>query len=298
MRTDFHRVSKIKPSDYKYLFSFSLPGINDAAVNMALLSATRSGRTIMESVYSLNKNGLMYVSGSHSVHPYGGEGIKFKFFSGSDAKCDICGANFIHGDVWQHKSGECIILGHICASKYSLFANRDSWDKEYKKIKKMSFDSRIRAEKNTIRISALRLYLSKNREMYSLLCLDHPIVKDMRGRLINFPQRGLSEKQISFLKRLNEDAKKRESIPLENRKKAPNGRLLVSGMVLGLKEQASEYGTVTKMIVELTGDYKGSKVWCTAPKQINKNDNIDFKATFQISDRDPYFAFGKRPVLV
>lgn len=76
---------------------------------------------------------------------------------------------------------------------------------------------------------------------------------------------------------------------------APSGRVTVTGLVLSLKTQESDWGITTKMLVKLENN---AKVWLTAPADVERGDTITVKATFEISKDDKSFAFGKRPTLV
>lgn len=54
-RKDIHRPAEIKPTDYKYLFSYSYPGLNGApGINLTLLAAVRTGETQKEPVYGFD----------------------------------------------------------------------------------------------------------------------------------------------------------------------------------------------------------------------------------------------------
>ena len=75
---------------------------------------------------------------------------------------------------------------------------------------------------------------------------------------------------------------------------ATNGRQVVVGTILSVKEKWGEYGMQIKMTVK-TSD--GWKLYCTLPKNIIKagpGDTVELTVTVQKSD-DDYFAFGSRP---
>jgi hypothetical protein len=71
----------------------------------------------------------------------------------------------------------------------------------------------------------------------------------------------------------------------------------VTGVVLSMKEQATDFGVVTKMLMKLENN---AKVWLTCPAkaEINRTDTVTITATFERSKDDPSFSFGKRPVVV
>jgi len=76
---------------------------------------------------------------------------------------------------------------------------------------------------------------------------------------------------------------------------APEGRQEFSGTVIATKEQHGDYGWSLKLIIEADAGYK---VWVTCPaaiREVEKGQRVKFTATLTRSDRDPSFAFGKRP---
>lgn len=82
---------------------------------------------------------------------------------------------------------------------------------------------------------------------------------------------------------------------LEQGVEAPTGKQLVEGEVVTLKTQESMYGTTYKMVVKTAA---GWAVWVTVPvaiSEVKKGQQVRFTATLERSDRDPLFAFGKRP---
>lgn len=87
-----------------------------------------------------------------------------------------------------------------------------------------------------------------------------------------------------------------------------SGRQEVDGVVLTGKYQESFYGSTLKLLVL---DYRGFKVWCSAPKgfsqQIDRDDEgylipqaargLQIKMKVTLEPKDAGFAFGTRPVL-
>jgi len=74
----------------------------------------------------------------------------------------------------------------------------------------------------------------------------------------------------------------------------PEGRLVITGTLLAMKWQESQYGRTLKMLVQ---DDRGFRVWGTVPSSLdaNRNDRIQFTAAVTQSDRDSKFGFFKRP---
>lgn len=112
----------------------------------------------------------------------------------------------------------------------------------------------------------------------------------------------LSEKMIPAITRLaaKHDAyeQKMAERAAENEAAAdcPQGkRLEIVGTVLSLKEQESQFGTVTKMLVKHESGYK---VWSTLPAALwdaKVGDVVTFVATIERSPSDAKFGFASRP---
>jgi hypothetical protein len=77
---------------------------------------------------------------------------------------------------------------------------------------------------------------------------------------------------------------------------APTGRVKVTGRILSLKTQESDFGPTEKMLLQLENN---SRVWLTVPgkAEIIKGDTITVTATFTPSKDDKSFAFGSRPTM-
>lgn len=84
----------------------------------------------------------------------------------------------------------------------------------------------------------------------------------------------------------------------------PEGRNVVTGTILSLKDVASDYGVTEKMVVE---DERGFRVYVTVPsglhvqmgecdwRGVRRGDRVTFTATLERSKDDETFGFGKRP---
>lgn len=116
----------------------------------------------------------------------------------------------------------------------------------------------------------------------------------------------LSEKQLAAIAPAIEREIRNEQIAAEREAqhaslvsagiRAPQGKVQVTGKILGFKTQESEfYGETLKMIVE---SVEGWKVYVTAPAgsaNANVGDTVTFSATLTPSQDDVLFAYGKRP---
>ncbi len=128
-------------------------------------------------------------------------------------------------------------------------------------------------------------------------------VKDVLAKLNRYGS--LSDKQVAAveqsLARDIERVKAKAAEAIEVKGDAPEGRMEVTGTVLTVRSQFSDYGESLKMLLKLENN---SKVWVTVPSAACDGEGglrgrvITIRATFERSKDDRSFAFGKRPTLV
>jgi hypothetical protein len=130
----------------------------------------------------------------------------------------------------------------------------------------------------------------------------------------------LSERQIETGQVALQRAKEREvkfqaqaaadAVLIAQGVQAPEGKVTVTGEVVSVKWHDNDFGGALKMVVQSD---EGWKVWVTVPKSlqgtsalvsggewkftedVSAGQRVEFTATLTRSDRDPLFAFGKRP---
>lgn len=127
--------------------------------------------------------------------------------------------------------------------------------------------------------------------------VDHHIASDVFGKLKRYGS--ISEAQVALLHKikaqLEERAQQAASEP-QPTGPAPIGRLEVEVECLGTKATEGFRGsTVVKALVRLAGT--NTKAWLTA-SGLQRGDRALIRATFTRSERDQFFAFGSRPVIV
>ena len=305
-RKDIHRPSGIRPADYKILFAYSRPGSSPFAPgwNFGLLKSSFSGQPEKQRVVSFSPSGGIVFSEIEQDY-----GRKLDYFrSPLSGSCHCCGAQHLHGSVFEHESGQAIVLGHICAAKLDFAdAPKDFYDakKRAAKIRKT-----LKAHKD--RRAALRDWARENRDLLPFLRFNHRITQDIRRRVIRWPATQLSQAQIVLLKRLpGQEADRAERKAREDEQKRPvpktDERLLIEGMILTTKVQDSDFGSQLKMLVRVEMDDDGFfKLWGTVPAAIEdllhgpealtlRGSRISFCAKIQPSRDDPSFGFFSRP---
>jgi hypothetical protein len=269
MRDDIHRPSAIKVEEYFAIGYVYLSTPQYSSPDFAIWNGEEK-RRIHELV---TRNGWRW-----SHHEHGGT-------------CGICGASANYVGVFVHQpTGQVIYVGHICASKVEMGDN-DAFD---------ALKRRIRAEQERYRGTLKARDRIHEYGIPELECgqFAHHILADMWGKLVKYGS--LSEKQVKFAKRLIDEAKSPKPAPKAEEptptEAAPEGRVVVTGVILGLKRVDSIYGETIKMLVR--SDVGGWKVWSTRPAAlagVEKGAHIQFTATLKQSPKDEYFAFASRP---
>lgn len=269
MRHDCHRPSEIVPADYNYLFSYSMP-------------------------FQGLPMGIFWDKAQDAFFGAKSFGEPFRL---SLCNCHVCGSAFTHGDLWKHiPSGQVIAIGHQCAEKYSLCADRADWRRVKASEIEKAEKERLRQESKERREKVL----TENPGLVNAFELDNQITRDIKER---FERHGyLSDKQIALVLRLHEQAQQREA-DKESYCAAPTGKTTVTGEIISTKYHDTDFGCTPKMTVKVQNGDKFFLVWSTIPAAIAdstpmlrdlRGSHIQFTATLS-TGRDHHFAFAKRP---
>lgn len=235
-RIDTHRVSQINPTEYNYVLSYSLP---------STLDGWQVPAVGLEQVRSLKASGAAFAE-------HGGVGT-----------CTVCGTGHIYGDVWRHEpTAEHIFVGHICAEKYSLIADRMEWEHE------MNIARRTSAREAEAAWKAERAdeFIAAHDGLAADLAIDHYIIRDVASKLSHYGS--ISDKQIALVRKIADEhrnpktAEKNVPAPIEN------GRQTVEGEIVSVKVHESAYGTSVKMTVKVTTDEGAWLAWGTLPNSL------------------------------
>ena len=298
MRTDCHRPAEIVPADYEYIMSYNLSTQMDGwPVPSHGINCEMDGRHKDE-----NDN---YINGTHGTSGecciIGLNHIKKVTWGGNGGtgKCSVCGTRFVYGDVWKHiPSGEYIHVGHQCASKYGLLADRSAWDMQFNHLKAET----ARQIQRKINDERREAFLEEHPTVKADLELEHPIINDMKKNFISWC--GLTEKQLVLLKKIADemrDPNKETEIMVS----APEGKQTFTGEVVSVKLKSGYYGDTWKITVKVKEDAGVWIAWGTCPKALIKayqgqaealkGDTVEIKANLTRSDDKEHFAFFNRP---
>lgn len=215
--------------------------------------------------------------------------------------CDHCGARIRYVAVLRHASGDHIAVGETCLDNRVSLASKADFDR----LRKASNEARAEQRIKTLRTEVL----DANPGLESVLwpvpewmqgTWAGGVAQDMNAKLRRYGD--LSPKQIAFAltlpQRARDEQTKTERREAEKAAALPvpvaDGRQTVEGTVVSRKVHESDYGTSWKLTVKHAD---GWCVWVTEPSSIitEVGDVIRFDAKLEVSDRDPKFAFGKRP---
>ena len=264
MRTDKHRPATLIPSDYRFVTHL----------------ISREGIEVGYGEYrSSAKAGTLA-----DVHP------------GAHA-CDFCGARYVEGALFVHTpSGEHVTVGWQCADKLDFSINAEAERGFAKKLWE-------RAARKAERHEALRAFVAETApEIRRALRVDHDITRDIRARLIDRPEWGLSEAQINLLLKLAREAAEQASKPEDVYTPVIPGSYEVRGEVvaLGWKENAYGERLVFTVKVPAEADDGVFLLWGTVPAAIadgdvEVGDAVQFTANVERGDREEHFGFFKRP---
>ena len=284
-RTDVHRPGALIPEHYEYV-----------------------GYLIR--VVPSKANGWSATLGTDRYYEYRRQGSTADIHHGP-FRCDICGAWYHEGVMFQHgPTGEVITAGWMCAEKVEMLF-------DFRAEKAKSLLEKERALKRMRRWMRLRQFVGVYREakpevLRALRVPDNEFVADVRQRVIEHPEWGLSEKQEGALLRT---LHRHLNPPVEEAKvpvPAEDGRQTVEGDVVSVK--VKDYGFELRVVMTVkVAEPKGIWLtWGTVPRALEdqmdatlppddrpgafgRGARIKFDAKLQVSDTDESFSIFSRP---
>jgi len=275
-RTDPHRVSEIIPEDYSLVLCYALASIVEGwpvpSIGITCRAEHRAdGRCC---VVGMRQAGLRLAA------------------HGSPGRCTVCGTAHIYGDVWVHEpTGEHIFVGHQCADKYELIADRRVFEAELDAARVRS----VREHEIAIREERRARFLEANPGLAEALEVDHPITRDIRDSFFHGRYTSLTDAQVALVRKLAIPRVEEAHVP------APiePGRQVVRGEVVSLKSMEGDFGVSVKMTVKISTDAGTWLAWGTCPsilldEGVERGAIVEFMAKLK-PGRDDHFALFSRP---
>lgn len=272
-RTDPHSLGNFQPADYAYVFSYSL-------------ATTEDGWPVpsfnIDAIVALRRGGAVFAS-------HGGTG-----------QCTICGARFVYGDVWKHEpSGVFIHVGHTCADKYDLAADRA----EFARLRGAAINRALRAERRRQMAVAARAFVRATPGLAVALRCSHGITRDLVSKLMEYGS--LSPAQVALAFKLAREERERaeraanEPVWVAMPEALLGGRVRVRGLVLMTKWKETNFGGALKMLLQVEAEGGAFKLWGTVPAALDSDELrgsvVEFDAKLERSRDDAAFGFFSRP---
>lgn len=278
-RTDIHRPGVLIPSDYTHVMSFSHAG-------------TEAG-------WPVPAMDLDVVIEMTKTKP---------FFRIATSQCHVCGAHFRMGDVFEHKSGEHIIVGWECADRIASL-DRSAFQTRQGQHAELSLAAARREQAAADR----EAFLAANPSLVEDLKLDHYILEDLTRKLARHGS--LSEAQVKLAAKVAGEVREREARKAardaEAKAPCPTGTTVVVGEIVSVKWHDNDFGGALKMTVRVEVPGVGAyRVWGTLPSNLEtehvkiqnngervglKGARVEFTANLTPSKDDTSFGFFKRP---
>lgn len=276
-RTDVHSTSNFIAPHYEFIEQFGVCSFSDGNGNIE-----REGY------------GYEIFDGPIVTPNLGGE------YASNNEKCDICGADYVHGAVWLHTpSQKYITIGQTCSANVGLVVKGDLRKGVQRRLRR-------RAQERTWRRQGsvnMRKFLAEYPQLRKDLTMSHRILREMSRAIIRWGY--ISAKQIAFAHKLAEEIRHPADIVAAVSVPANllDGRVMIEGTVLNVKEKFNEFtgGFDLKMTVGVPCEGGQFKLWGTCPQALLDAEGtiagrrVSFMARIEVSDRDPAFGFIKRP---
>lgn len=265
-RTDPHRPGALVPEHYRHRLSFAY-------------ATTRDG----VHVPPLHVDAMLAVTAQEGPTP------RWRKPSGKGG-CDVCGAHFNYGDVFEHvPTRATIVIGWECAEKIQSL-DRSAFKRELASEQATA----LRQREQEARARAAAEFVATTAGLAAALALEHPITRDLAANLRKWGS--LTPRQVALALKLHREATAppRRTVPVP----ASDARQTVVGRVVSLKEHATNYGTTLRMLVAVATPEGEFRVFGTRPTSIagvERGDVVTFIARLSRSDKDPAFGFFERP---
>jgi len=300
-RTDPHRPGALIPAHYESLFCFNMASSMDGwPVPSFRINCELDGRTEerdAEGRVVRTVNGTHSATGNCCVVGLRQVGHAHFALGGGPGKCTVCGAHYVHGEVWRHTpSGDIIFLGHDCAEKYGFLIDASEAELAHERARAATAKAILAAQTKAERAA---LYAA-HPGLEAALGRDHYILKDLAAKLHQY--RVLSDKQIALALKIAHELDNPPAADVHV--PAPFGKQTFRGTIVSKKTVEGAWGNSVKITVKVTTPTGVWLAWGTAPQALFgqasrhgmrlKGAEVELTATLK-AGRDPHFAIMSRP---
>lgn len=217
-------------------------------------------------------------------------------------QCHHCGARIRYFSILKHvPTGDYIAVGETCMSDRFELATA-----EFHKLRKAAeLDRQARRIREAVAefvqanpdlaFMGVKKFEERQAQMPET-SRENSFIHDVASKLNQYGS--LSERQVAAVRTaVARDAERAAALATrEVEVFAPvvEGRIVITGEVLSVKWQDSDYGGSLKMLVK---DDRNFKVWGTVPSsiEVERGNRVTFTATVEQSKDDETFGFFKRP---
>ncbi len=248
--------------------------------------------------------------------PYAQQLLKegWKFADVETAGCQHCGARLRYYAVLLHNPSKSFLrVGETCLDNRFSLATKEfqSLRKAAKLNRERRVQAEVRAEFRRDHADVIDFLTKKVEEATEKFGYTPDPEYDDCGYLgfyLSIEQKlmrygTLSERQVEAVRKgivKSAEFEARKAAEAKTATPVIEGRIVITGEVVSLKEVDSNYGTTTKMVVK---DDRGFRVYGTVPASIDsidgeflrKGHRVTFTATVKASEKDPTFGFYSRP---
>lgn len=221
------------------------------------------------------------------------------------SQCHHCGAHLRYYAILRHEpTGTYIAVGETCLENRFERATADfqrmrksaELDRKAQRIVALATEAIANIERLDVQTA-----MAKDFDLSILNLSDwgSNVTADIRRRLWQYGS--ISDKQAALIGREIDKARVSAAAPpreIEVKIPAPTGKTTFTGTVIKIAWHDNEFGGCAKITVKVTQDDGVWLVWVTRPAaihEVERGDIVNMTATLTRSDRDPAFAFGKRP---
>jgi hypothetical protein len=240
----------------------------------------------------------------------------------STGQCACCGHGLVYSCVVEHvPTGEFYGIGRDCFANIECLQEHAGWlsytsdravarvaaGKKAAKERKAGDVREGKFAEEQPGLTALLAWaqnppVAQDHPSYHHISYAVAVLSDLRSTVRRYGK--LSDKQAAFAVKIHAEAveklaadEARAAAVLAAKAaglRAPEGRCEVTGKLVSVKFVENDFGGSYKCLVDFGN---GTRAWGSYPGSGtgDRGDSVRFRASFEVSDKDPLFAFFKRP---